>query len=397
MKKVYLIANYFHFPKEKESNRFLDLAKLISLDRDIDLEVITSIFYQRTKTIRKQLLDLQNSVPFKVTFIDEPGYSKNISFKRLKSSKIFGLNVLKYIKENKKPDLIYIVVPTLDVGDLISKWAKKENIPLIIDVQDLWPEAFKMAFNIPVISNLLFLPYLTKANRIYKRADCINGVSNTNVERAMSVNKRVKPHNSVFIGIDLKRFDCYAKEPYDFQMRDNCKKLVYCGSLDKSYDIPLVIDALALLKSPPKFIVAGDGYMRSEFEEYAKKKNVDCLFLGYLPYEKMCSLLNRCDIAVNPIISKSVASIINKHGDYCAAGLPIINTQTSLEYRELIEKYNMGFNCDNAEQIADSIELLCEDENLRNQMCHQSRKCAEEKFDRNATYPILYKSIKSFL
>ena len=40
-----------------------------------------------------------------------------------------------------------------------------------------------------------------------------------------------------------------------------------------------------------------------------------------MSYEDMVQTLVQCDIAVNPIIKGAAQSIINKVGDYAAAGL----------------------------------------------------------------------------
>ena len=98
--------------------------------------------------------------------INEPGYYKNVSLKRIISHRVFAKNVLEYVKKIKKPDIIYCVVPSLDVADLITAYANKNNIKVIVDIQDLWPEAYKMVINIPVISDLIFYPMKLKANRV---------------------------------------------------------------------------------------------------------------------------------------------------------------------------------------------------------------------------------------
>ena len=74
----------------------------------------------------------------------------------------------------------------------------------------------------------------------------------------------------------------------------------------------------------------------------------------------MCALISKCDVAVNPIMHNAAQSIINKHADYAAAGIPVVSTQESREYRTLVEKYHMGFNCQNgnAQEIADKIQKL---------------------------------------
>lgn len=117
-----------------------------------------------------------------------------------------------------------------------------------------------------------------------------------------------------------------------------------------------------------------------------------------MEYAKMVGTLCGCDIAVNPINKYSVSSIINKVGDYAAAGLPVINTQESAEYRKLVEEYNIGFNCENgiAESIAEGLEKLVKDETLRKQMGANNRRLAEEKFDRRTTYPQILKVIEDY-
>ena len=128
--------------------------------------------------------------------------------------------------------------------------------------------------------------------------------------------------------------------------------------------------------------------MQKKFENYAKEKKVSCEFTGRLEYDKMVGLLCSCDIAVNPIKKGAAQSIINKVGDYAAACLPVINTQENEEYRNLVNTYEIGFNCsnDNLEDIADKIELLANKADLRIKLGNNNRRLAEEKFDRNKTY-----------
>jgi glycosyltransferase involved in cell wall biosynthesis len=91
---------------------------------------------------------------------------------------------------------------------------------------------------------------------------------------------------------------------------------------------------------------------------------------------------------VNPIVKKSAGSIINKVGDYAAAGLAVINTQESLEYRNLLEKYNCGINCENGncEDVAKAIEWMIDHPLERIAMGKQARKMAEDLFDRDKSY-----------
>lgn len=163
--------------------------------------------------------------------------------------------------------------------------------------------------------------------------------------------------------------------------------LGYAGTLGTSYDLPLVFKAIKKLNnSNLRFIVMGDGPLAGDFKKQAKYLNVT--FTGRLSYSQMCGAISACDMVVNPIVGKSVASIINKHADYAASGLPVINTQESPEYRNLVEDYNMGFNCKNGNtvEMAEKIKTLIEDKSLRHEMGRNARRCAVERFDRMTSY-----------
>ena len=132
----------------------------------------------------------------------------------------------------------------------------------------------------------------------------------------------------------------------------------------------------------------GDGALRTAFTEYAKEKGVNAEFTGKLIYPQMVERLLQCDIAVNPIRKDSAGSILNKVGDYAMAGLPVINTQECLEYQNLLNQYQAGINCDseNIIDIKNAIECLMHDSDLRVLMGRNSRRMAEELFDREKTY-----------
>lgn len=393
MKKVLLLANFMDLD-ENTNNRFNYLAKL--LKNECNLKIITSTFSHREKR-QRNYKDISN---INIHMLYEPGYEKNISLKRIYSHYVLAKNLKKCLNNiEEKPDVIYCAVPSLEFAKEAAKYAKKNKIRFIIDIQDLWPEAFKMVFKIPLLSNAIFYPMKRQANYIYKCADDIIAVSETYCNRALKVNKKIKKGLSVFLGTDLNYFDeCAKKNKVEFD--GDLVRIAYIGTLGHSYDIPLVINSIKYLNEKGinnlKFIIMGDGPLKEEFENYAEEKKVDCQFTGRLEYEKMVGLLCSCDIAVNPIKKGSAGSIINKVGDYAAAGIPVVNTQENLEYKNILEKYNAGINVKNESFIdtANAIETLYNDKRIRIKYGENNRKLAEEKFDRKKTYNQIVKTIE---
>ena len=395
--KVLIITNYCQTPNEKGNNRFNYIAKLLT-DYGHDVEIITSTFSHKRKVQRKIEEEKIESVSYKFTMLYEPGYKKNVTLSRFYSHRIFGKNVGKYLEAMKeKPNVIYCAIPSLDVGGIVCKFVKKHNIPFIIDIQDLWPEAFQMVFKVPILKNIICFPFKRQANYIYSHADSIVAVSQTYVDRALKVNKKVNDGLSVFLGTDLEYFDSLKGENH---AKTEMVKFVYIGTLGHSYDITTTIDAIKILQDKGikniEFIVMGDGPLKEKFENYAKDRNINATFMGRLPYEKMVKILCECDIAVNPIAKGAAQSIINKVGDYAAAGLPVINTQECEEYRNIVTNYKIGINCENNNSIdmANKIYELYNNANERKEMGRNNRKLAEEKFDRRKTYIKIVKLIE---
>lgn len=390
---IVIIAHFITEFQKDGTSRFVYIAE--SLSKEHGVELITSSFDHLKKEQRPKCdYDLKS----KITFLEEPSYPKNVCIQRFVSHMHFGKQVKKYLESRKIPDVIYCAVPSLDCAYYAAEYARKNNVKFIVDVQDLWPEAFKMVLNIPVLSDLIFLPMKRKADFIYSSADTIVGVSESYCKRADKVNRKSKECIPVFLGTKLELFDRYSE--MNKIIRDDDDFVIgYCGTLGHSYDIKCVIDAIDLLRKKGhnniSLWVMGDGPLKGEFERYAAEHGSNVTFYGRVPYEEMCGLLCACDVCVNPIVGTSVASIINKHADYAASGIPVINTQNSEEYRKLLDEYHCGINCapSDSEGVADALLKLMTNPSERALMGKNARVLAKEKFDRDITYSQIYDAV----
>lgn len=391
--RVFIIANFI----ASTTSRFLDIARMLSCEGH-DVTVITSDFSHSMKKPKESGTQYD---AFKTIYLHEPGYVGNVSVKRLWSHHVWGKNVVKYLKTVKTPSVIYCAMPSLTVAVETGKYCKRNNVRFVVDVQDLWPEAFSMVFKSKLF-NYAFKPIEWYANRAYAMADLVVGVSETYVQRVLSVNRTVDNGVAVFLGNDGQLFEDSEKK-YSKPYNDGLIRLCYIGSLSQSYDIKMVIDAVNLASIGTsrhiKFVAIGDGVYRNDFDRYARRKGIDAEFVGRKNYPEMVGQLCMCDIVINPIRKGSAASIINKVGDYAFSGKPVINTQECLEYRRLIEEYRCGINCGcgNAEEVAAAIVKLAESPELRSEMGKAARRLGKDKFDRRYTYPKIIKAVENLV
>lgn len=384
--KLLIISNYWHFKDEKSSSRYNTIAEM-ALERGIATEVITSSFYHT----RKEQRDRMPNSEYKTVLIKEPSYKKNISIKRIISHKTFANGVIKYLKELKeKPDVIYLFVPPTGLAKKVVKFANAHNIKVIIDVLDLWPEAFEMV--LPTPFSKLLLPMKRDVEFAYKNADRIVAVSKGYANRAVSINKKTSDGMAVYIGTDLSVFDKNAENAPELDGKLRPITMVYIGMLGKSYDLIAVMQAMKeLIESGydiVEFLVMGNGPMQQQFAEYAKDNNLPVRFTGRLSYEDMVKKLVKCDFGVNVLQGKAAQSIINKHADYLSAGIPIINIQKDKEFSDLLIENNAGIVCPigDIESLKNAIKTLSENDSVRSAMGKNSRLLAEKYFNRNVTY-----------
>lgn len=385
MKDVLIIA-HFSSTSINGNCRFSYIANMM-IDQGYKVELVTSDFSHMTKSYKNSFVDMM----YKITMLHETKYKRNVGLMRLVGHYVFGRNLKRYLKDRKKPDIIYCAVPSLDGAFHATNYAKKNKIKLIIDVQDLWPEAFGMVLSNSFISSFLFFPMKRKSKFIYKNADKVIAVSETYLEFVRKHRNPSEEDLSVYLGTSTSMF-IETKENLQIDKDEKEFWIGYVGTLGHSYDLETVVDAIDILKKKGitniKLIIMGNGPLEDYFKSYANRKRVQSIFFGRLPYDEMIQYLLKCDIAINPIKSKSAASIINKVGDYAAAGLPVINTQESSEYRSLLECYGAGLNCANEDalDIASKIELLFNNQDLRRSMGGNNKILAEDKFNREKTY-----------
>lgn len=205
MKDIIILADFLGPLDGTFNSRFLYIADMLATKNKV--EIITSDFNHGRKDYFNYVIEEHN---YPIKMLHEGSYHKNVSIKRFIGHYNWGKSVKKYLRNRNKPDVIYCAVPTLKASFEAAKYCEKNKIRFIVDVQDLWPEAFQMIFNLPVISDIIFAPFNAMANGIYKRADEIFAVSQTYLDRAMKVNRKCKAGHVVYLGTELTAFDKHA-------------------------------------------------------------------------------------------------------------------------------------------------------------------------------------------
>ena len=274
----------------------------------------------------------------------------------------------KLIKKNKY-DLShsFFTVPCGFVSFLIKK---EYNIPYVVSLRgsDVPGYSDRFVFLYKIIKPLIKL--------IWKNSFAVIANSEGLKELAQKTNPK-QVVGIIYNGIDIENF----KPKPEARPVNNFIITLGASRVTERKGIDYLIKALANLVpqySQLLLRVMGEGDARESLEKLAKdlelEKNIE--FIGRIPRENTAPYYQEASIFVLPSFNEGMS---NAMLEALASGLPLIATNTG-GTSELVEEGVNGFivKMKDSQDLADKIEILMKDEDLRKRMGENSRKKAED-------------------
>ena len=351
--------------------RFLGIAEA-AINKNHKLTFFTSTFKHNTKQHRyKKNTNLLINDNYELVFINSSAYKKNISFKRMMAHLDFANKLLEAIKKREKPDAILISLPPLSTVDKICTWAKLNNIPVIVDIIDPWPDVFlkPLPKSFKWIGNLLLFPFHLKLKRSFKNCSGVTAISNQYIGWAMPYLNKNSLTAVFYPAIQFKQLKEELMKLENTIVKNTGKlRIIYAGSLASSYDIKTILNAAQILNKrypfKTEFAIAGKGYQEEMVKEKTKMlPNV--IYLGWLDQNQINKEYYLSDLGLAQHVKNATQSVTYKLFDYLGAGLPILNSLQS-EMVNIIENNKVGLNNlpGDAEMLASNIESFLLDKEL---------------------------------
>lgn len=363
-KKILLITQWFD--PEPTFKGLLFAKELVK--KGFNVEVITGFpnypggkLYDgyRIKLIKKEIVD--DVTVTRVPLFPSHGQSKlgrvanYISFSF--SSLIYGLFFA------KRADVIYAYHPPLTVGISAVVIKLVRRIPMVLDIQDMWPDTLK-ATGMLHNERLLFL-ISGICNFIYKHVTQIvvlsPGFKNLLIERGIS-SKKIEV---IYNWADEKVLrNIYDESSVKFK-NINGFKILFAGNIGRAQGLDVILDTALLLKETfpkPQFIVLGQGL---ELDQLKKRANSLCLdnvhFLPAVDMKEVGAFLNSADALLIHLNADPLFKITipGKTQAYMATGKPII-MGVSGDASNLISRANCGacFEPENSIALSEVIKSL---------------------------------------
>lgn len=348
------------------------------------VDFIGSSFFHMHKVQRIHKTWYHNGNPDNLALhlIPAPSYKKHTGLKRLFSYFMLARNLKNFLKKQAiKPDLIVAAYPPVTANKVLAKWAKQNDIPFVMDIQDVWPFNFEQLLPLKAISRALLYPLKKQFRYIVKQASAIVPVSEDYFKFAGNTakNKLVK---NFPLGADSALFPNIKMATAGA----GAYRLLYVGNASTNTMLYPVIEASAYFKDA-LFHFIGLGNSTYKLEKFVEDKGFENIRITpWLPPADLAGEAVNYDAAFLIVNPKSHIAFPYKAYTYWMAGLPVISNIRHGEVERLIRENNLGVTIrdDSAAAIEDGI-MYCK-LNFDFEDRQRIQKFARENFDVSRIY-----------
>jgi glycosyltransferase involved in cell wall biosynthesis len=282
---------------------------------------------------------------------------------RFKESYSFGIHCRNYILDNiQNIDVIYMSAWPLFAQFLIISTAKKFNIKVVTQVQDIYPESLMYKFNF--LSSILKFILLPIDKYVLLNSSKIIVISK-NMKDYLAKTRLIANDNFVIVQNwqDEKAFVEY-NELYNSKV--NSKKsftFMYMGNVGPTAGIELLIDAFASANlCNSSLVIAGSGSRKDSLMKYALQYNMGTIRFCDVPDGKVPEIQAQADVMLLPIKKgASFSSFPSKLASYMFSKKPIIGcTAEGSDIELAINLSNCGWvvPAENVESLRNAMQKV---------------------------------------
>lgn len=384
------------------------------VDAGLDVTWFTSAFNHTRKEFYPSSLPVADGSGIRFRLVSTYGYRKNIGVGRLFSEAMFaGRLMLESRRESCRPNLIIAGHATLFSGVASVLLAKWYGVPLVIDMFDLWPEIFQLAFpsKLRRFARFALSPLYWLRRQIFSHAAAVIALARINLEVAAKAANITRKDRCLLVyeGIDIAgalQEDPAADIRKISSSLDTTSagriRFVYAGTLGSGYDIETILKAAAILearKALAQIVIAGDGLWRVDVESAAMSISTDYLaYLGRrLNPTELHHLYKESQVGLCAYVRDSTVAMPSKFYDYIAEGLAIVSSLRG-ELADLIKDEGLGlqYEAGSADSLADAICRTTGDRELL-QSFRRNAKAAAARFDSAVQYDKAVKLVRDLL
>jgi glycosyltransferase involved in cell wall biosynthesis len=382
------------------------LSKVLSRQGHLVTWWSTTYDHQSKKYLyKKTALDVKKKCGVKMCFLhSKTKYIKNISYARIKNHLEVANDFNCTSNKCKVPDIIFCAYPTIDLAYEATKFAGRNNIPIVIDVRDLWPNIFLTPFPgfLQPLVNMLLTRYNNKAKYVFENCTSVTAVSEKYLNYGLNLGERPKSKNDRIFPLAFDRNILKNNLSLDLEVKYkklglDIEKIIiwFVGTFGKTYDLETIIKS-AKKMSPQdgvQFVFTGDGEM-SDYWTSLANKSPDILFTGWVDSNDLAYLSSVSNIGLMAYKKGAPQGLPNKIFEYLSAGSPILSSLKG-ETEFLLKDKGVGLSYE-AGNVDDFVQKLKKYINNSDLMNSTSSRCVS-LYEDNYSAQRVYGDLASYL
>lgn len=338
---------------------------------------------------------------YEVITLAARGYRRHVSVQRLLDHRATARDLLRLAPRRPRPDVICAGLPTLDLAVASARLAEAFECPLVVDVQDLWPDAFAERLPGPLsrAASPLFAAMRRQARRACSAATSMVGVTEPFLQWGLRHAGRARGPLDRAIplayrrpvdddGDDERGLAYWAASGIDF----TDPVVAFVGSLSDAFDFEhIVATAREWSTTHPevRFVVAGTG-PADPLVERAAAELPNLVKPGWLDGAELHVLLSHAAVGLAPYRPRPdmVANITNKIIEYMSAGVPIATSLQIGLTADLLAETGTGASYDMEDPVGlgKALESLLGSSSDHAAMSARARAVFDERFDAGRVY-----------
>jgi len=268
-------------------------------------------------------------------FLPSRGYTSHISPKRFLDHRDVRRAFSALAPDQPRPDVILCAWPTIDLAFAATQFGRAHNIPVILDIRDLWPDIFyeRITAKTGLPFKNYFLPWERMGRKAMQRADAVISITSGMLEwgqkrfaRAPSDRDRVfyQSQSATEIREDLAFWQARGVD-----LDAPKTRLIWAGTLISDLDVQTLISAIEILPETSaatlEFVFCGSGDLAPRIEEMAQRLP-HVVFGGWVSQDALTALYARSHIGMMCYLDRFdfQLSIPNKVADFTRSELRVL-------------------------------------------------------------------------
>ena len=296
------------------------------------------------------------------------GYTKNVSVRRWVDHTAVARRFAVSARAETQPDVILCSWPTPELASVCVQYGRRTNVPVILDIRDLWPDIFTDLLPMPLrrVGQAFLRPLAHLTRRVCSEADAIIGITAPFVQWGTDYAGRARRWTDRDFPLAY-RDEVPSPESLDRVEREWDRRigtraehgfLVCCFmSRGRQVDLEPVLAAARKLmgRSKVRFVLCGN---LVEYEGAARGCD-NVVFAGWVGAAEIWTLLRRAAVGLMPYRNRFdfSLSIPNKTLEYLSAGLPVVSSLSGT-VESLLNEFDCGRTYDGADQLVQILEEL---------------------------------------